>query len=153
MDHYVQRVVVPGDGTAQIPLLVGLGHGPLEYQARAQELTTRVDEGPVRADGEGRDDRPLDQLVRVSFNQFSVVERARLGLVEVHDEVRGLARVLRHECPLLPGREPRPTAPAQAGRLDLLDHVRRVHSERLVQRLVAARLDVAVDGPHFVVTP
>ena len=58
----------------------------------------------------------LDQLVRVALQQQAVLERARLHLVGVDDQVLRARRVLahRHEAPLLARREARAAA-ARAG--------------------------------------
>jgi hypothetical protein len=77
------------------------------------------------------------------LHQLAVLERARLGLVGVADEV--LVHVaLGQERSLAPGGEAGAAATAQAGRLEFGDDLLRRHRERLAQCLVAAA--TLVDG-------
>src|SRR5690349_98254 len=54
-------------------------------------------------------------------DDIPILAGARLALVGIADQIARAVRLLRHEGPLQPGREPGTTAPPQAGVLDLLD--------------------------------
>ena len=70
--------------------------------------------------------------------------RDSLALVGVHDEERWPpVRRFGHERPLQPRREPRAAAPAQAGRLDLVDDPVRPHPQEVLRA-------VPVAAPHRV---
>src|SRR5205807_8861420 len=97
-----------------------------------------VDEGRIGTKGPGRDDDALHELVRVALHELAVVERPRFGLVEVDDQIGGLADVLRDEGPLLPGGEARASPPPEPRGLYLLDDLVRVHRQRLTQRPLAS---------------
>ena len=85
---------------------------------------------------------PSISAVRVVAQDVAVLERARLALVGVADDVLVAGELLRHEAPLEPGREARAAAAAQRALLHLGDHRRRrdLLGEDLPQRLVAAAL-------------
>jgi hypothetical protein len=75
-----------------------------------------------------------------------VFERARLALVRVAGDVTRPAGLLVHELPLHACREARTAATTQTGRLHHLDNlVGRMRSERLLQRVVPAMLQVEVE--------
>ena len=84
-------------------------------------LAADVDEGLVRARRVGADDDALDEHVRALLHELAVLERARLGLVGVADEVLVDVR-LRDERDLLAAREARAAAAAQAGGEQLVEH-------------------------------
>ena len=80
-----------------------------------------------------------------------VLERRRLALVAVHDEVLG--RGLAQHRPLAAGREAGAAAPEQARLVDLRGHVRRRHRQRLAEAVVAARGEVALERERVVAAP
>ena len=112
---------------------------PLEPEG---ELAAEVDEGLGHLEGVGRDEHALEDLVRVALNEQVVLEGGRLGLVAVDHEVGD--RVLAQHRPLAPGREAGAAPAEQAGRVDLGRHRLGGHGQRLAQRLVAARGQVAL---------
>jgi hypothetical protein len=67
----------------------------------------------VGAGGERRDRHRLDRGERVALEQDAILERARLGLVRVADEVVRLGLLGRDGRPLAAGREGRATAAHQ----------------------------------------
>ena len=144
VQHDVQVVVAAGDAAAQVPTGVGLVERLLQHDRLPQVLAADVDERGVASDRLGRDRRALDQPVGLAFAELAVVAGARFGLVEVDRDVGGLAGVARHERPLHPRGEPGAAATAQAGVLHQLDQVGLAHGERLLQPVVPAALDVAV---------
>ena len=85
-------------------------------------LAADIDERAVDAGGVGGDQDPLDQHVRVLLHQLAILERPRLGLVGVADEVL-VHLALRQERGLLAHREARAAATAQAGVLELVEHL------------------------------
>src|SRR5439155_5816043 len=104
-----------------------------------------VDEARRAADRARRDQHALDQRVRVTLEQVAVLERPRLALVGVDDEVHGPGVGLRNERPLRAGREARAAEPAEVRGLDVLDDGRGLHRLGLGPRLVAARRPVPVE--------
>ena len=117
---------------------------PLEDLRLLLVLAADVDEGAVRVGGVGGDDHPLHEHVGGLLHQLAVLERAGLGLVGVADEVL-VHRPLGDEGHLLAHREARAAAAAHARVKHLLQHVGRLHLQRLAQHLVAALLGVAVE--------
>ena len=116
-----------------------------------QVLAADVDEDALRLDAVRGDEAALDQPVRREAHDVAVLERAGLGLVGVHDEVDRLARALREERGLAPGREPGAASPAQVRRRDRVDDRLRLLRSRLRQRLVAADRPVPVELREVVV--
>ena len=134
-----QRERVPGaeDVLADVARLARFGQRRVEHVGLLHVLAADVDERAVGAGGIGGDHDPLDQHVRGLLHQFAVLERARLGLVGVADQVL-VDRALRQERDLLAHRKSRPAASAQAGGFKLGQHRLGLHRKRLAQRLVAA---------------
>jgi len=133
------------DVLSEQPLFVGLLDGPADGPDVLHELAADVDVALLRADGVAGKDHPLDDLVRVDEHQLVVLERARLGLVGVADEVARLRGVFRHEAPLHAGGEPGAAPAAQSRVLDDFDEFVRGHPEGFVERAVAAVVEVRCD--------
>ena len=112
-------------------------------------LAAQIDEAQLRADGEARDHRALDDCVRVLAEEDVVLAGSRLALVAVHQHVLRLGRGLRHKAPLHARGEARATAPTQAAGLHGVDdpsrHCLRALRNGLLHRRVAVQLDVSVD--------
>src|SRR6476659_10499974 len=153
MQHRVDALAGPLDVGAEVPGRVRLGDRSLQDDALPQVLAADVDVRGLAPDRQGRDRRPLEEPVRIALHELPVVARAGLRLVEVHDHVRRLAGVTRHEAPFHPPGEPGATATAEPARLHDLDDVRVGHRERLRQPLVPAFGDVPVDADHAGVVP
>ena len=113
--------------------------------APSGKFAADVDVGQLRVDRVAGDHHALDELVRVLVDDVAVLERARLGLVRVADEVDRFQAVLLDETPLDAAWEPRAAASAQAAGLDLVDDVGLRHRQRLLQLFVAAITQVGVD--------
>ncbi len=98
-------------------------------------------------DGVGGDDRSLQHLMRAEFEEYPVLESARLALIGVYAKVDRLAGVPAQEAPLHAGREARAAATAQVAFFDLRGHLIRGHlPERFSESLIAAGPLVARDG-------
>src|SRR2546430_14041645 len=106
--------------------LVRLLDGGAEATPRLDVLAADVDEAERRADGARGDEHALDERVRVALEQVAVLERARLALVGVDDEVDGAGVGLRDEGPLHPRREAGAAEAAQVRLLDLVGDRRRL---------------------------
>jgi len=114
----------------------------LQRARRLSKLAAAVNVSLFRTDGIRRNRRPFDKLVRVLFDDLAILERARLGFVRVDGDI-ARENILWDKAPLDAGRKARTAAPAQAGSLDHINHLFRLHRrERLAQRAVAAVLDV-----------
>ena len=114
--------------------------GALEQQSLIVVLTADVDERRVHLQRVRRDQQSLDELMRALIDEIPILEAPRLGLVRVAAEV-AREHVLGEEGPLHPGREPRPSPPADVARLHLRDQrLRRELLERVTKSLVAADL-------------
>ena len=73
----------PQDIRAQIFRLIGFGQGPLDDLGGQCEFTANVNVGGSHADRIGGQDHSLDHLVRVSFHELAILERARFALIGV----------------------------------------------------------------------
>src|SRR5690606_21426396 len=94
----------------------------LQRLAFADELAPDVDIGGIRTHGEARDQRTLDQRVRIVAHDFAVLTGRRFGFIGVDDQIRGTAvRLFGHKGPFHPGREARAAATAQTRGLDLIN--------------------------------
>ena len=95
----------------------------------------------------GRDQATLEEAERDTEHDLAILERPRLGLVGVHDEVVRLCELfrLRYEAPLASGREEGTAATAQLRGVQLLDHLVRRHRARLLERGEAAACLVVGD--------
>ncbi len=114
----VAKLVVLAEQTVVIALV----DRSLQGFALAHEFAADIDEGMMRAHGEGGDDAAFDQGVRIMAHDLAVLAGAGLRLVCVDDEVmRTTIRFLRHEGPLETGREACAAATAKAGGLHLVD--------------------------------
>ena len=91
------------------------------------------------------DHHAFDDGVRIVLEDQPVFAGAGLALVAVAQHVLRLGRLLGHERPLHAGGESGAAAAAQVRRLHLVDDGVRLHGQRLLQRLVAVELEVAVE--------
>src|SRR5438477_940731 len=141
VDREARAEYLPPDHPAAVGLLHGLGHA-LEPQ---RELPAHVDEDLGCSDGVGGDEAALDDLVRDLLDEEVVLERRRLALVAVDDQVDGLG--LAQHRPLASGREPRPTPPEQVGPVDFVHDLLAGHRQGLVEGLVPAVRQVRLERP------
>src|SRR5439155_4132567 len=125
-------------------LLVPFPDRLLQHLRLSVIFAADVDVGDVALRGDGADGDAFQQLVRVVIDQITVLERPRFRLIRIHREIVRPLFFLGDEGPLLPRREPRPAAPAQAGVGHGLDDLVRLHLQRFAQRDVAAAGDVIV---------
>ena len=110
------------------------------------ELPADVNVREVRTHREAGDHHPLDQLMRILVNDVAILERAGLRFVRVADEISRLRSAGLDEAPLHAARKTRAAASAQAGLFFTSSTISsRLHLERLLQLLVAAVLQVALD--------
>ena len=86
-----------------------VGHARLGLGVLAADVEVAL----RRAGREGGDGHRLDRGERVALEQDAVLERARLGLVGVADEVVRLGGLGGHRGPLAAGREGRAAATEQ----------------------------------------
>src|SRR5262249_29958469 len=99
----------------------------LENLRALRKLTADVDVSEVRIDREARDHHALDELMRVLMDDVAILERPRLRLVRVADEICRLRPPALDEAPLRPARKPRAPTPTQPGLLHLLHDRLRLH--------------------------
>mmetsp|Transcript_9730 Transcript_9730/g.39603 ORF Transcript_9730/g.39603 Transcript_9730/m.39603 type:complete len:528 (-) Transcript_9730:20-1603(-) len=100
---------------------VGLVDRLVEDDGLVEVLAADVDVARARAHREPREQRALDELVRVLAHDLAVLARPGLRLVGVdHQKRRPPVRRLGHERPLEPRRKARAAAAAQPRVLDLL---------------------------------
>ena len=117
------------------------------------DLTAKVDEGVVAANGERGDRHSLDEEVRGRHHQRGVLAGTGLRLVGVDDKVARAAVGRGEEAPLQPGREPGAAAATQAGVLGHRHEVGGRHLDGLPEGLVALVLFVGRQGPGPIVVP
>ena len=123
--------------------------GFLEALVDFEDFAVDVVVADADAHGVGGDGHAFNHDVRIEAQDVAVLERAGLAFVGVADQVLLAGEGARHEAPLQAGRKARAAAAAQAGGLDLGDHVFRLHAggEDLLQGFVAAALDVVFQAP------
>ena len=151
----VEREARAHDVVAEQAVLARLRERVLEPRVRERVLRAHVDEA-VLAAGRVRGDRHrLDERERVALHQDAVLERPRLRLVGVADEVVRLRRLLRDGLPLRAGRERgaaaaeqlrlrRPRAATPSGRARARAAARR--SRRGAVRVERLRIDACADA-------
>jgi hypothetical protein len=113
---------------------------------RERVLGPDVDEALVRANRVASNRHRLNDAVGIALEDAAVHERARVALIGIAHHPLGAAFGISDKIPLDPCREPRAAPPAQAGCLDLVDHLlpgRLRHGLR--QRLVSVPGDVLLD--------
>src|SRR5438552_2254937 len=88
----------------------------------------------------------LDHHVRIALHQDAILERPRLALVCVAQEVCWFDCVARDETPLHSGRESGASPAAQSTRLHLFDDSVLVHRQRLFESLIPAALAILIDA-------
>src|SRR5204863_9486808 len=93
----------------------------LEALVLVPDLAVDVVVADRGAAGVPADDHPLDEDVRVVADDVAVLERARLALVGIADDVLLAGERLRHEAPLEARREACASAPTQRRLLHLCD--------------------------------
>src|SRR6185295_135146 len=146
INNDIEAEAAPQNVLAEETPGTGLLHRLLEGPIPLVEFAPDIEEGEIRLDGVGREDDPLQDQVRILFDQETVLERAGLALIGVDAEVARLVFGLRQEAPFHPGREPGAAAAAQARRLHLLEQLRgRELLQGTPQSLVASRGEVRVD--------
>ena len=91
------------------------------------------------------DHRSLDDRVRIMQEDDVVFAGGGFGFVAVDENIFRMLALLGDERPLHAGREAGAAAAAQAGGLHLVDDPLGRLAETLLQRLIAAELDVLVD--------
>ena len=141
------------DVAAQIAGFVGFLHRLIEaLVGLVHELAAHVVVTDGSADAVAGDDHALDQGVGIEAQDIAILAGARLRFVGVADDVFLPGGVARHEAPLQAGGETGAAATAQAGGLDLLDHLLRgqFFVDDLLQRFVAADLAVILQRPGLV---
>ena len=127
-------------------MLASLGNSVRETLPGQRILAAEVDVGVLGTGGEAGDRERLDQRERVVLDHDPVLERARLGLVRVANEVVRVHRIPGHRIPFTACRK-RSAAAAEELRVGHLgDHAGRPQLERATQRVVAARVAIAVDA-------
>jgi hypothetical protein len=127
-------------------LRVGFSDGLFEDLGGVGEFLAHVDVGQLRVHGETGDGHALDQLMRVLMHDVAVLEGAGLGFVRVADEIDRLGVRRRDEAPLHARGESRTATTAKTAGFDLVGDGAALHLERLLELLVAAVLQVALDG-------
>jgi hypothetical protein len=129
---------------AEQPALAHLGEGDSEAPNRQRVLGADVDDAFACPDGVSGDEHAFQHRVRVALQHAAVHERARVAFVRIADQVLRRSRRLAGKPPLQPGREPGSAAAPQAGGEHLFDHRLGLHSEGLLQALIAARGEVVI---------
>ena len=130
---------------AETATRVGVGNGLAHDVDQVAVFAADVDESDLRPNREARNHHAFDDRVRIVLQDQTVLAGAGLAFVAVAEDVLGFRRFLGHERPFHAGGKSGAAAPAQVRCLDLVDDPVRTQRERLLQRLVAVELDVAVN--------
>ena len=98
---------------------IGLVDRRLQVLALADEFTADIDVADMGAHRAAGNQAAFNQEMRIVPHDLAILAGAGLGLVGVDDEIARatVGILLRHERPFHAGREARPAAAAQAGRL------------------------------------
>ena len=128
------------DVLADVALGVGLRQFGFEHALHVVELAADVDVRDLGADRPAADEAALEERVRVALHEDVILERPWLALVSVAADVLRQRRVLEDELPLEAGGKSCAAAAAQAGGLDEVDHLARLHRQRLAQPVVRLML-------------
>ena len=110
-----------------------------------RKFAADVDIGEVNVCGDGSDGEALEELVRILVEDVAILERARLRLITIDNDIVGFAIVVLDEAPLRSGREAGAAASAKVGRLDHVNDLARLHADSFFQGLVAAMGKVGLD--------
>ena len=81
------EAAAPGVSRTEVAGLVQLAHGVGEALVAQPVLAAHIDERVRSADRIAGDQQPLDDAERVAVHQHPILERARLALVRVADDV------------------------------------------------------------------
>ena len=153
---HFERELCPQDAASEQAVFVAGGDGGARPVYRRGVPVPDEHDAVRRARRVARDDAPLDQRERVGLQDRLVVERARVALLAVAEDVLHGRRIAREETPLHSGGERRPAASAQAGVFDLLEgSLRRQLRQGAVQPRESAARDVLieVDRVYFARVP
>ncbi len=105
------------------PGLAGLGDGTVEDLEFVQVLAPDVDEDVLALDRVRGDEAALEEPVGDARHDLAVLERSRLGLVGVDDEILGLRRAAIDQRGLSAHREAGAAAPAEVRGEQRLDQL------------------------------
>src|SRR5437773_3781555 len=83
--------------------------------------------------------------MRIMLKNQAVFAGTGFALITIDQDVFGLVRLLGNESPFHAGREAGATASAKIGSLDFIDDFVRLHLERLLDSLVAVKLQMAIE--------
>ena len=134
------------DVLAEEAFFVRLCDGLLKDLRRVREFFADVDVGQLGTHSEAGDRHAFDQLMRILMHDVPVLEGAGFGFVRVADEIDRLGVCRRDETPLHTSRETCTPTTAQAAGFDLVGDSAALHGERFFELLVAAILQVTLDG-------
>ncbi len=121
-------------------------------------FAAQVEKAPPRADDERAQRHPGEDAIGIRGQQHPVLERSRLALVGIADDVMRVARRVAAGFPFLAGRETRATPTAQVRRLDLGEQAVGPAGEGGGERATRVRIgcqhdvlaaDVVVDPEEF----
>src|SRR5262249_36127954 len=138
----VKILAAPEDVLAKKTLGVSVGNCLAHDVDQVAVFAANVDIADLRSDRQTGNDHSLDHRMWIVLQNKPVLAGAALGFVAVHQNVRGLVRLLGHKPPLHAGGKSRPTASAQVGSLDLINNVVGLHGQRFLHSLVAVKLQV-----------
>lgn len=116
----------PKDVLAQEASGIGLLDGVFKCPHGRRKFAATVDVGRFSFDSKRRQRHSLDQLVRIQVYNLMIVERARLALITIAQQVAGVYAA-GQKRPLAPSGEPGPTASAQARITNDLHNLIRLH--------------------------
>jgi len=145
-DLDVEREVRAGDVLAEVAGGPGGVDRNLQPRLRQRVLTPDVEVAAGRVRGVALDRHGLDERERIVLHEHPILERARLGLVGVADDVVRALGARRDRGPLPARRECRAAAAHEPRVGDLPDRGLGAHRQRVLESLVAAIREVVVEG-------
>ncbi len=129
--------------------LIGLIDRGLQALALTDEFAAHIDVGRDRAHREAGDQAAFDEQMRIVPHDLAILAGAGLGLVGIDHQIARTAvlALLRHERPFHAGRKSRAAAPAQTGRLHLVDDAVAAAFEDLLGAVPGAARTRALQAP------
>src|SRR6185312_15761294 len=151
---HFQRVARLQNVLAQIPRRVCLGERAQQPFLRQLVLAANKNERGRRLNREPRQGQAFNQLVRIPFHEEAVLERPRLHLISIRNDIFWSWSLCPHrrKAPLHSRRKACPATTAQSGILDFLLHLLRRHfTQGLAQTLVSTRSLIALQVQDFAI--
>ena len=143
-------------GDAKITQQTGLGcflNRSHQSAVDVNNFAAKVDKCVVAIDGARGDRNAFNQHVGVCHNRRDVLTGSRFRFIGINHEIAGQTVIGRKEGPLQARGESSTTTASQAGGLNGLNNLGRLHGVGLLQAFVTATRQVGLQGPRAIAPP